>query len=352
MPTDLYKILQSMARIRMVEQYIAKEYPKQQMKCPTHLCVGQEAVPAVFGILAKPEDVFVGTYRSHGHYLAKGGNLTALFAELLGKPSGCSRGFGGSMHLIDTEQNFMGTSAIVASGIPIAAGAALCMKYRERPSVVLVFFGDAALEEGVTYETANFAVLHKLPLLMVCENNRLAVTTPLAQRQASLNLYNRFESLGLLGRRVAENDLDSLVSTAQEEIAKVRAGHGPSFIEYQTTRFSAHVGHDITGPVNAWWQDPCAQEATSCPLCACACILIKNNELSKRELQEIRDKIHAEIEHSFNEALAAPAYEDINTYEYVYASPLSSLLPQTTHKEAHAPKELNSQEPTKLVNPF
>lgn len=340
-----------MARIRMTEQYIAKRYPEENMKCPTHLCVGQEAVPAVFGYVVKPQDIFMGTYRSHGHYLAKGGDIKAMFAELLGKPAGCSKGFGGSMHLIDIKKNVMGTSAIVASSIAIAAGAALSLKYRKQRAIAIAFFGDAALEEGILYETVNFALLHKLPLLMVCENNRLAINTPLPQRQASATLHNRFKSMGMMGKKVKENDVKGLLRTAQEKIAHVRAGKGPAFIECQVSRWSVHVGHAIQGPVDLWWQNPLSAEANICPLAHVVRLLLKKRKITREKVKALRDTIQREIEAAYKDALALPSFGKMDLSRHVYTSPLLSFLP-SQRKSNIALQEFTAKTPSKLVNPF
>lgn len=348
---DFLSLLKTMAKIRLTEEYIAKRYPEQDMKCPTHLCVGQEAIPAVFGYIAKPQDIFMGTYRSHGHYLAKGGSIKAMFAELLGKPAGCSKGFGGSMHLIDTENNIMGTSAIVASGVAITAGAALSLKYRKQRAAAIAFFGDAALEEGILYETVNFALLHKLPLLMVCENNGLAVNTPLAQRQASTDLYNRFKSMGMQGKKVKENDVKNLVKTAEEEIAYVRAGKGPAFIECQVSRWSVHVGHAIQGPVDLWWQNPLSAKASPCPLARMVRYLLKEGRITKEKVKALRDTIQKQVEKAYEEARHLPSFGKTDLRQHVYSSPLLSPLPSKRQTKM-AFQEFTAKTPSKLVNPF
>lgn len=349
MKNDLLAILALMIKIRMVEQYIAKRYPEEQMKCPTHLCVGQEAVPAVLGVATRAEDIFMGTYRSHGHYMAKGGDITALFAELLGKPSGCSKGFGGSMHLIDVKRNFMGTSAIVASGIPIAAGAALRLQYQKRGGIVVVFFGDAALEKGEAYETANFAALHKLPLLMICENNELAVTTPLKIRQASLSLYNRFAPLGIHGKLVKKNDVSGLINTVRQEIDSIRKGKGPALIEYHTARYSVHVGHAMQGPVDLWWQSPFSPKANTCPIAFVVRKLLQQKLLTMEKLERLRQQMQKDIEKAYEKALAAPSHKKADINAYVYASGLVSSLPTQRALPSHT---LTSEAASKLVNPF
>lgn len=349
MDVDLLLVLKKMITIRMVEQYIAFRYPEQKMQCPTHLCTGQEVVPAVCGSVAGQEDVFMGTYRSHGHYLAKGGSLTALFAELLGTPNGCAKGFGGSMHLVDVRHNFMGTSAIVGSGIPIAAGAALSARYRKRSSVIFVFFGDAAIEEGVVYETVNFAILHRLPILFVCENNRLAITTPIELRQASTDLSHRFEALGLSGHTVMGSDAERLCTIVGETSAIARAGKGPAFIECSLSRWSAHVGHATDGPLDAWWQDPKSTEANACPIAALICLLLERGLLDMTAVQRLRETTQKEINEAYIEATKAASFSAVDLPQYVYSSPLESKLPTVS---VRGMQNVREKEQDKLVNPF
>lgn len=172
-----------MLRIRMIEEEIARRYSQKKMRTPVHLSIGQEA--AAVGVCAAlgPDDLVVSTHRSHAHYLAKGGNLNAFIAELHGKATGCSGGFGGSMHLVDRSCGFMGSTSIVAGTIPVGVGLALKKKMKNEPGIVVIFHGDAAVEEGVWHESVNFAVLKQLPVLFVCENNGMSCYTPLSERQ-------------------------------------------------------------------------------------------------------------------------------------------------------------------------
>ncbi len=177
-------LYRSLYRIRRVEEEIVRVYPSDCIKSPVHLSIGQEAVSVGVCAALKPSDVVFGTYRGHALYLAKGGNLAALVAELFGKATGCSRGKGGSMHLIDTDAGVMGTSAVVGSTIPNAVGFAYAHKVRHSEGVIVSFFGDGATEEGVFAESLNFAALKRLPILFVCENNQYAIHTHQSRRQA------------------------------------------------------------------------------------------------------------------------------------------------------------------------
>ena len=170
-------------KIRLVEERIAEEYPKQEIRCPTHLSIGQEGVPAALSTLIEKNDFAVSTHRGHAHYLSKGGDLNRMIAELYGKKTGCSGGKGGSMHLIDKSVGFMGTSAIVGNSIPLGVGLALSLKLQKKNNLACIFIGDGAIEEGSFYESLNFAVLKNLPVLFICENNLYSVYSPLKVRQ-------------------------------------------------------------------------------------------------------------------------------------------------------------------------
>lgn len=348
---DRLKILHAMVRIRLVEQYIARRYPEQKMRCPTHLCLGQEAAPAVFGHLVEKEDIFVGTYRSHGHYLAKGGDLLALFAEILGAEKGCSRGYGGSMHILDTEHNFYGTSAIVGAGVPIATGAAYSFKYNDKHNVVICFIGDGAVEEGAVYESVNFAILYDLPIVYVCENNRLAVTTPIELRTKKTQLYDRFGNMGLPGSRVKDGQMEKLYGMAEDSITYARKGKGPYLVEIEVERWATHVGHDYEGPADLWFNDPEAEAAMSCPIACLVKEMKAKGEVSEKELQQLRARMNKEIENTFEKASSFALASNADFESRVYASGLLSKLPKGASGRL-GKKEFKHKEQSKLVNPF
>src|SRR5579859_6536135 len=177
------RLYRGLLRLRLVEERIAELYPEQEMRCPVHLSIGQEAVAVGVCDHLEPADQALSGHRSHGHYLAKGGDLRAMLAELYGRETGCARGKGGSMHLVDLEAGFLGATPIVASTIPIAVGVAFAARLRGQPLVTVAFFGEGATEEGVFHEAANFAALHRLAVVFVCENNLYSVYSPLEVRQ-------------------------------------------------------------------------------------------------------------------------------------------------------------------------
>jgi TPP-dependent pyruvate/acetoin dehydrogenase alpha subunit len=242
MIVDNERIYRLLRLIRRTEEEIARIYPSDKIKSPVHLSIGQEAVSVGVCDALGPDDVVAPTYRGHAAYLAKGGPLRGLFAELYGKATGIARGKGGSMHLIDMSHNVLGASAVVGTTIPIAVGFALAAKRMKTDRVTVAFFGDGATEEGVFSESLNFSSLHKLPVLFVCENNYYAIHTPITRRWATNRLCERVETYGIPAHRVDDSDVFKLRELAADAIARMRGGEGPSFIECCTYRWREHVG--------------------------------------------------------------------------------------------------------------
>lgn len=248
MPTSigtdtLRRLHRDLLRIRMIEQRVADIYGEQQMRCPVHLSIGQEA--AAVGVCARLErgDWAMSGHRSHGHYLAKGGNLNAMFAEMYGKATGCTDGKGGSMHLVDLEAGFLGAVPIVGSTIPIAVGAAWGSRMRGEERVVVAFFGEGSTEEGVFHEALNFAALRRLPVVFVCENNLYSVYSPMSVRQpANREVYQVAAGHGVPSFQVDGNDLLAVYEAAGDAVERARAGSGPTFLELTTYRWREHCG--------------------------------------------------------------------------------------------------------------
>lgn len=231
-----------MFRIRRAEEAIAEMVDSGEARCPCHLYIGQEAIAVGVCAALRMEDTVWGGHRSHGHYLAKGGSLEALFAEVLGKETGCSGGRGGSMHLLAKEVGILGTIPIVAGTVPLAAGAALAAKMRGTGEVAVAFFGDGAMEEGHVHETLNLAALYKLPLLFVCENNLYSSHLHFEERRASDNLYRAGEFHSVPGERVDGNDVTAVFDAAWRAVERARSGEGPTLLECRTFRWRGHVG--------------------------------------------------------------------------------------------------------------
>ncbi len=234
--TELQGLYFKMLRIRRVEEAIARRYPEQEMRCPVHLSIGQEA--AAVGIchgLTK-DDLMVSTHRSHAHYLAKGGSIVGLLGELYGKDVGCSRGFGGSMHLVANDVGFIGSTSIVGGTIPVGVGLAFAKKIRGESGRVIVCIGDAAIEEGVFHESANFASLHDLPVVFACENNLYSCYTHLRDRQPYRPFERIAEAHSLAYINIDGNNVGQVAGCIPKDLTK------PLFIELRTYRHLEHCG--------------------------------------------------------------------------------------------------------------
>ncbi len=228
--------------IRRAEEKVADIYPTDKIKSPVHLSIGQESIAVGICTALEEGDPVSGTYRGHATYLARGGSLPGMFAELYGKDTGVARGKGGSMHLVAMDKMILGTSAVVGSTIPVAVGVAMAQKALKTGKVTVVFFGDGATEEGVFYESLNFAALKTLPILFVCENNGLAIHEPISKRQAANRLTERVSTYGIPSVKVESGDVFDVYGAASELVAGIRAGGGPAFMECMTYRWREHVG--------------------------------------------------------------------------------------------------------------
>jgi len=237
------KLFESMLRIRLVEESIANKYSEQKMRCPTHLSIGQEAIAVGVCANLTSQDQVLSTHRAHAHYLAKGGCLNSMMAEIYGKASGCSKGMGGSMHLIDTSVGFMGSTAIVGNTIPVAVGLALEKKLTRKKSIACVFFGDGATEEGAFYESVNFAIIHSLPILFICENNLYSVYSGLEVRQpVDRKIYKMLRAMGISAQHGNGNDVEEVARKVKHAKTMILKSGGPQFLEFDTYRWREHCG--------------------------------------------------------------------------------------------------------------
>ena len=305
-------LYRAVLRIRRVEEEVARIYPTDLVKSPIHLSIGQEAVSVGVCDVLEREDIAYGTYRGHALYLAKGGDLKAMIADLFGRESGCAGGKAGSMHLVDSAVNVMGMSAIVATNIPLAVGHAFAIRSKGQPAVVVCFFGEGATDEGAFHEAMNFASLKYLPLLFVCENNQLAIHSPAENRMAGPGLAGRFSSYGIQGRQVSDENIVSIRSAAAELVSDVRAGAGPRFLECTTCRWREHVG-----PAEDWdagYRDAAEEQArfSKDPM------RFLGDLLNAEARAAIEGAVTAEISEAFALAEAAPYPEADMLIDHVY----------------------------------
>lgn len=231
-----------MLRIRRVEEAIARHYPESQMRTPVHLCIGQEATPVGVSQCLRADDKVLSGHRSHGQYLAKGGSLPRMLAELYGKASGCSRGIGGSQHLIDLECGFLGSAPILSSTLAIGVGVGWALRHQGTDSVSVVYFGDAATEEGVFHEAMSFASLHALPVIFVCENNGYSTHSPLSVRQPDRPISRLGLAHNVPGVDLDGNDVVAVRDATVEAVDRARTGGGPTLLVCETYRWLEHVG--------------------------------------------------------------------------------------------------------------
>lgn len=242
-PAAQRALYRELLRIRRVEERIAELYSEQEMRCPVHLSIGQEAVAVGVSAQLERGDLVVSGHRAHAHYLAKGGDLRAFLAELYGKATGCCGGKGGSMHLVDLDAGFLGATPVVGSTIAVGVGSAFAAWQRGMTRVTVIYLGEAATEEGVFHESINFAALYKLPVVFVCENNLYSVYSPLSVRQpAGRRVYEQAASYGVDAQEGDGNDLEAVSRLASIAVATARNGKGPVFLEFATYRWREHCG--------------------------------------------------------------------------------------------------------------
>lgn len=302
----LEDLLRSMLRIRMFEEKIVELYPEQEMKCPVHLCIGQEAIAAgVCRHLGKKDFVF-SNHRGHGHSLAKGTAMKPLLAEFYGKKTGCSGGKGGSMHIIDVDNGILGTSAIVGGGIPMGVGAALASSMKGEDRVTVIFFGDGAFDEGAFYESFSFAALKKLPVVFVCENNFYATNSHQTARQGGCMIHQSAASFSARGHCLDGNDVLAVYGAAHEAISLARKGGGPSLIEAKTYRWKGHVGPDEDWTKGCRPKEELDYWKEQCPIKRFSAMLAERGIVTTEELDGMKKTIALEIDEAVEFAKSSP----------------------------------------------
>jgi acetoin:2,6-dichlorophenolindophenol oxidoreductase subunit alpha len=243
-PEQLQDAYRQMLVIRKFEETIRSLYQQGKIRGSFHPCVGQEAT-AVGGCWAlRIDDYMTCTYRGHGQAIAKGLSVRAAMAEMLGKSTGCSKGKGGSMHFTDPSVGLLGANAIVAAGVPHAAGAALASQLQKKDHVALAFFGEGAVNQGVFLESLNLAVIWKLPLILVCENNLYSEMTPSHETTSVIETYKRASGFGFESMQVDGNDIEAVYNAVEQAAARARGGGGPIYIEAMTYRLWGHMMGD------------------------------------------------------------------------------------------------------------
>jgi TPP-dependent pyruvate/acetoin dehydrogenase alpha subunit len=289
------RLYRNLFRIRRVEEEIAAVYPTDKIKSPVHLSIGQEAVSVGVCEALSADDVVFGSYRSHALYLAKGGDLKKMIAELYGKVDGCSKGKGGSMHLIDRPAGVMGASAVVGTTIAQAVGFAYARKLQHKDCVIASFFGDGAVDEGVFHESLNFAALKSLPMIFICENNFYAIHTHQLRRHKLANICDRARVYGMPAEQIPENDPLRIYERVGEAVEKLRSGQpGPFFFECLTYRLKEHVGPNDDFNLGYRSREEAKPWLENDPI----------QRLARRVTREQRQRIETEVETEIREAFA------------------------------------------------
>jgi TPP-dependent pyruvate/acetoin dehydrogenase alpha subunit len=306
------RLYRSLYRIRRVEEEVARVYPTDKIKSPVHLSIGQEAVSVGVCEALTPEDLVFGTYRGHALYLAKGGDMKAMVAELYGKATGCTRGKGGSMHLISREAGMLGASAVVGTTIANAVGYAYALRYQGRKALVASFLGDGATEEGVFAESLNFAALKRLPVLFVCENNRYAIHTHQNRRQARPEICDRVRAHGIPAEHIEHSDVLYLHERAKAVAPNIRAGGGPHFFEVMTYRWREHVGPACDYHLGYRTEDEAEPWIQSDQVLRLAAMI------DAGKAARIREEVEAEVAAAFAFAEASPVPDAAELYTDVF----------------------------------
>lgn len=303
-----------MLRIRLTEERIAKDYIEKNIRSFVHFYVGQEAIAVGVCMNLSQDDYVFGNHRSHGHYLAKGGNLKKMIAELYGKATGCSGGRGGSMHLIDRSVGFMGSISILSSVVPIAVGAAFSAKKQGKNKKCVVFLGDGASEEGVFYESVNFASLFKIPILFAVENNLYAVMSDRSVRRSeSFDFSKLIIGLGADYYKSDGNNFFDVYNTTKIAFAEMFKTMKPGVIEFMTFRHMGHSGPVFDDEIGYRKQDDLDTRIKNCPLNNLKNKIITMDIASSDKLNEIEKEIKYEIDDAlrFAEESPFPKPEDI-----------------------------------------
>jgi len=319
--SQLLHFLKRMVTIRAAEEKIGAAVSVSQIRCPCHLVIGQEAPAAGVAASIRTGDRVFGAHRSHAHYIALGGTLHRLFAEVQGKVTGCSKGMGGSMHLLDRANGLFGTVPIVSATIPIATGAALAAKMDRKGDVAVSFFGDGATEEGAFHESLNFASTFRLPVLFVCENNLFSSHLHINLRQPANSVCRYAEAHKIPWFRVDGNDVVAISRSAERAIGCARVGEGPQFIEAVTYRWRGHVGPREDLDVGVKRKDDLNLWKRRDPIRRLADALVAAGILENGGLDKLRHGAESEVAEAWRRAEEDPWPPASALLEWVYSQP-------------------------------
>ena len=316
LPKELYF---SMLRIRMVEEKIVELYSEQEMRCPVHLSIGQEAVAVGVCEHLNRKDIVMSAHRAHAHYLAKGGNLKSMIAELYGKSTGCAMGKGGSMHLVDLKCGFFAAVPIVGSTVPIAVGVAWTFKLKKSSNIVTVFLGDGTTEEGVFFESLDFASLKNVPILFICENNFYSVYSQLNVRQASnRNISTLAESHGIKAFKGDGNNIQQVSEITEKAVKYIKNNNAPAFVELETFRWLEHCGLNDDDDLGYRKEGELDQWVKRDPIASYKSRMIEDHQLTEKEIIKTVEVISTEIDEAFRFAKESPFPDQSVLNQHIY----------------------------------
>jgi TPP-dependent pyruvate/acetoin dehydrogenase alpha subunit len=316
---DCFKLYSEMLFIRYVEEMIVKKYHEQKMRCPVHLSIGQEAAAVgVCHALLKKDRIF-SNHRSHGHYLAKKGDLKRMLAEIYGKYAGCCGGRGGSMHLFDKSQNITASVPLVSSSIALAVGSALSSKIDNSKEVTVSFLGDGSVEEGIFHESLNFASINKLPIIFVCENNLYSVYTPINERQP-VRPFNKLGEAHAVKSYICDgNDVLKIYEITKKLVKNCRLNKGPFFLTLNTYRHREHCGPNYDNNIGYRTENEFKLWKKKDPIKNFKKKLINNYHFNERQLEELSLKLNKSINKAFNFAEKSKLPTPDLIKKYIYA---------------------------------
>lgn len=316
---QLIEIYRKMLTIRLFEEKIIDLYARGLVPGLAHLYVGEEAIAV--GVCANlgDEDYITSTHRGHGHVIAKGAELKYMMAELFGKKTGYCKGKGGSMHIADVAIGILGANGIAGGGIPIAVGAALSAKIRKTDQVTACFFGDGSSNNGTFHEGLNFASVHRLPLVFVCENNGFGISVSQKQHQAIQDISIRAAAYNMPGVTIDGNDVLTVYEASGKAIQRARAGEGPTLVECKTYRWRGHHEGDPNQGKRYRTMEEVQEWVKKCPIRRFEEKLVSKKVLTKLKAKKIWEEVEKEIDEAVEFANQSPFPEPQDIYEDVYA---------------------------------
>jgi len=305
----------TMVRIRVFESRVQELFAQGKLPGFVHTYVGEEAIAAGVCAQLRSDDYITSTHRGHGHAIAKGVSLRALMAELYGKETGVCKGRGGSMHVADFSLGMLGANGIVGGGFGIAAGAGLSARCRETDQVAVCFFGDGGINKGTFHEALNFAAVHQLPVVYVCENNEYAQFTAASRTTSVEDLSVRAEAYGMVGQTIDGNDAGAVHSAAGEAVERARGGGGPTLLNMKTYRFGGHYVGDAEVYRD---NEEVAQRRARDPIPRLEAVLSRSDRMGQGERQDVWDEAAEEVADAESFAESSPLPDPADALRYVF----------------------------------